>query len=289
MSFLRFLKSNILYIIWFATYFTIAWFIFGANAKSFAIVSVIYSISMITALSPVGEILLRGMQGCRLPVTEQEKNYLLPLFEEVYENAKQENPSLNRGIKIYVMDEMYVNAFAVGRKTIAVTRGALSTFTRDELKGILAHELGHMTFGHTKALLLSCIGNILFTFIIFVLRLALNILQVISGVTAHFNVIGAIIAIPTFIVKLIFEMSIFVFINAGEMFLSINSRVNEFEADKFAYTIGFGKELTDSLYLLQKISMNAKMTLSQKMKSSHPHTASRIQNLERLENMAYQQ
>jgi len=288
MWFLRFIKSNILYIIWFAIYFTIAWYLFGASWQSLFIVSIIYSISMTIALSPLGEEILKVVEGCRIPSTEQEKNYLLPIFEEVYQNAKEVNPSLNDKIEIFIMDALYVNAFAIGRKTVAVTRGAMETFTRDELKGILAHELGHMTYGHTKALLLSLIGNFLFTAIIFVLRLIVKVLEIISEIIAYVNYLGIIFRFLLFIVKIIFEISVFIFINAGELFLSINSRANEYQADKFAYDIGFSKQLIEAMYLLQKISINSKIPLSQKIRASHPHIALRISQLERLEKLAYE-
>ena len=286
MWFLKFLRSNLLYIMWFLFYFIIAWFIFGATAKSFLVVSIIYGISMTVALSPVGEALLRFIENCRIPRTQQEKEYLFPLFDEVYQDAKKENPSLNSGIKIYIMDAMYVNAFAIGRKTVAVTRGAMETFNKEELKGILAHELGHMTHGHTKALLLTYIGNLLFTLIVFTLRIMLKIMEFIANIAGAFHVIGLFFRFLLFVVRVIFEVCIFLFVNAGEFILAINSQVNEMEADKFAHTIGFGRELIDALYLLQKISMNTKLKLSEKLKASHPHTADRIGNLERLESLA---
>jgi len=246
-------------------------------------VSIIYIISITVALSPLGEMLLRFIEGCRLPKTEREKNYLLPLFEEAYENAKDVNPSLNKGINIYIMDAMYVNAFAMGRKTVAVTRGAMETFNAEELKGIIAHELGHITHGHTKALLLTNIGNILFTAIVFVLRLIVQLADSIAGITAYFNIMGIVFKVITFITGIFFYVSVFVFVNLGELILSLNSRANEMQADKFAYTTGFGKQLIDSLYLLQKISLTANVKPYERLKASHPHIASRIEQLERLE------
>jgi len=118
MWFIRFLRSNVFYILWFLLYFGFAWVIFGGNLNSFIIVSIIYGVSMTVALSPIGEVILRFFEGCRPPATEEEKSYILPLFDEVYQNAKETNPSLNNGIKIYIMDAMYVNAFAIGRKTV---------------------------------------------------------------------------------------------------------------------------------------------------------------------------
>lgn len=56
---------------------------------------------------------------------------------------------------IYVLDgERQVNAFAAGWSpadaAVAVTRGALETFTRDELQGVVAHEFSHVFHGDMR-------------------------------------------------------------------------------------------------------------------------------------------
>jgi heat shock protein HtpX len=49
---------------------------------------------------------------------------------------------------IYIIDDPAPNAFAVGREperaSVAVTSGLLETLNRDELQGVVAHELGHI-------------------------------------------------------------------------------------------------------------------------------------------------
>lgn len=284
MGILKFISSNILYIIWFVIYFTIAWVLLGANTQSLIIVSIVYGTSITIALCPIGEMLLRLIENCRNPATEQERSYLAPIFEEVYQNAKEVNPQLSNAIQLYIMDAMYVNAFAIGRTTVAVTNGAIETFTADELKGVLGHELGHMTYGHTKALLLSVIGNFFFSIIVWVLRFLLYIIEGASSVFASINVVGLVFKFMAFMARIIFELSIFLFVNLGEIILALNSRSNETQADEFAFNIGFGREQISALYILQKIAMNSKLKLSEKMKASHPHTAYRIAHLEKLEN-----
>lgn len=51
--------------------------------------------------------------------------------------------------KIYIINEEAPNAFATGRSpdkaAVAVTAGLLSRLNRDELQGVIAHEIGHIT------------------------------------------------------------------------------------------------------------------------------------------------
>ena len=159
----NFIKNNWTYILWTATYMLICFGILGGTAQAFFMTAIAYAISISLALSPAGEWILRVVENVRKPVTQQETEYLEEIFEEVYENAKIEDLRLRDDIQIFVTDAMYVNAFAVGKKTIAVTRGAIETFSSEELRGVLAHEFGHIAHGDTIALLLNVVGNGLFS------------------------------------------------------------------------------------------------------------------------------
>jgi len=62
-----------------------------------------------------------------------------------------ENLAITAGLptpNIYVIQDAAMNAFATGRDpnhaSIAVTTGALQAFTKEELEGVLAHELSHI-------------------------------------------------------------------------------------------------------------------------------------------------
>lgn len=287
MNIRSFIKSNFLYLIWFCIYFSIAWYIFYIfdpmrnQQEAFLNVLCIYIFSIGLALSPVGEIILRYIQGAREVATREEKDYLLPIFSEVYEFAKEQYPKLNKNIKIYIIDEMYVNACAIGRNTIAVTKGAIETFTEEELKGVLSHEFGHIYFGHTKALLLSTIGNLIFSIIVFIASTILRIINFITYLFSHKEA-GLIMNLLTLIAQIFLNFCIFTFVYISNVILSLNSRSNEFQADTYAFEIGYGENLVSALYLLQKITISSKMSFSERLKCSHPHTSIRIQNLERL-------
>jgi len=68
-----------------------------------------------------------------------------PLFEVVAELCQRNNLPLP---KVYILPQQTPNAFATGRNpehaVVAATQGIMSILSREELKGVMAHELGHV-------------------------------------------------------------------------------------------------------------------------------------------------
>jgi heat shock protein HtpX len=87
-----------------------------------------------------GDIALR-MAGAR-EVSEQEAPELHRLVEELATYARLPKP------RVAIVESPSPNAFATGRDpnhaVVAVTTGILGILDRDELAGVLAHELGHV-------------------------------------------------------------------------------------------------------------------------------------------------
>jgi len=246
---------------------------FGAQLISFGATAVIYFTSLSIALSDTGEEILKFVHRIRNLETKREKYYLLPLFRDVYTQAKKFDPNLSKNIKIHIIDSMNINAYALGRKTVAVTKGAIDSLTEEELKGLIGHELGHIANGDTIALLLSTIGNGIFTILIIAAQTAVNI---INAVIDRRGLAGVFMGF----IKLCFSIVLFWFCYIGEFLLSINSRANEYAADEFAFKIGYGDDLVSALYLLQDMCISDNAKLGDRLKASHPHIAKRIGTLE---------
>ena len=279
-NFEEFLQNNFLYFIWGGVYVLMTWFMLGATMNSFIITLCIYAISLMIAFSDIGEKILRFVNRVRELYTKRERYYLIPIFKEVYAEARKACPNL-QGVKIYIIDAMYINAFALGKKTVAVTKGAVESLSEDELKGFIAHELGHIAHGDTKALLLTTVGNGIFMIFILAGQFAMNI---INSVVDRHGISGFILGLMKFWLHTI----LFYFLYIGQFILAINSRKNEYAADKFAFEIGYGDDLVSALYLLQDMCISESAKLVDRLKASHPHIAKRIGMLESMIDKAEQ-
>ena len=99
-------------------------------------------------------------------ITRADSPELFSLVEELAGRAELPMP------RVYVVPDEQPNAFATGRNpshaALAVTQGILRTLSRDELRGVLGHELAHIknrdmltgTVAATMAGAISMIANI---------------------------------------------------------------------------------------------------------------------------------
>ena len=82
-----------------------------------------------------------AMSGAK-PVTEKEEPRLHRMVADVAQRAELPMP------KVYVIKNDSPNAFATGRNpkhaVVAVTTGIQSVLSEDELRGVIAHEMGHI-------------------------------------------------------------------------------------------------------------------------------------------------
>ena len=115
---------------------------FGGNAGLFVLPFAL-AISSVSALGSyfAGDKIVLGMSQAH-EVTDQQEPQLHHVIEELAIGAGIPKP------KVYVIEDSAPNAFATGRdpkhSSVAVTRGLLTKLDRNELQGVLAHELSHV-------------------------------------------------------------------------------------------------------------------------------------------------
>lgn len=121
--------------------------IISAGVSLLIIIGSLYKTS---ELSKGGSAIAEMLGGQVVPhsTTSAEERKLLNIVEEMSIAAGMPIP------QVYILEEASINAFAAGQShsnaVIGVTRGALSSLTRDELQGVIAHEFSHILNGDMK-------------------------------------------------------------------------------------------------------------------------------------------
>ncbi|MBI2573464.1 zinc metalloprotease HtpX [Candidatus Woesearchaeota archaeon] len=221
---------------------------------------------------------------------EADKKQYAHLYEMIHELARKMDLPMP---KIYVIDTPQANAFATGRNpqngVVAATTGIINILNTEELKGVLAHEMGHIK---NRDILISTVAA--------TIAGALSYLASIAQWGAIFgmgrdddnggNVISILLlAIVTPIIAMIIQLAI--------------SRSREYLADATgARVLGSGKPLAAALQKIEKsahqhplghngaTSATAHMFIHEPftarslltLLSTHPSTQQRVARLEKM-------
>ncbi|MCR5608346.1 MAG: M48 family metalloprotease [Lachnospiraceae bacterium] len=253
-------------------------------AEAVLMAIVFYVVSLLIGLSPLGEMILRKQTGCKKIVQVDQINYLEPIFREVYKKAKKLDPTIPDDVELYISSDKEPNAFATGRRTICVTEGLLN-MPADQIKATLAHEFGHIAHKDTDQILLVAVGNLFVSAFIFLIKVLLEITRLVSYfVTSLFmgkdaDILMFLYEISNAIFNAIINGLTWVWTKIGILLVMKSSRANEFEADEFAFNLGYGDELC---LLLDIVGSTSAKGLFANLTSSHPNKADRISKLKEL-------
>lgn len=146
-----------------------------------------------------------------------------------------------------------------------------------QLKALLAHEIAHIQYHDTIASIYVWLGNSAFMGFVFLVKGILSFVDFL--LKEKKKNIGQFVAV---LVKIIFEAILFLLTFLLKAVVAINSRKNEYRADRYAYDLGYGEELVEAFYLLEKIHLGDNSTVIQRMIASHPRITARIERLETL-------
>ena len=112
-----------------------------AGLIGMAIAAGLWLVLVLISLSSGDQILLAASKA--KPVTHDVHPQLFNIVEEMTIAA-----SLPKVPKVYIINDPAPNAFATGRSpqsaSVAVTAGLLARLNRDELQGVIAHEISHI-------------------------------------------------------------------------------------------------------------------------------------------------
>lgn len=252
--------------------------------KALLIGIVLYFVSLLIALSPVGEWILRLQTGCKKIQNDEQRNFIEPIFREVYDKARAQDPSISDSVKLYMNHDEAPNAFATGRKTICVTEGMLS-MPVEQIKATLGHEFGHLAHKDTDLILVVAVGNLIVSAFILLFRLAIDLVHLLFVFSSVFvggseGVFGALIStVYHFAMTAVVVGLTWIWTKIGVLLVMKSSRANEYEADEFSFRLGYGNELCALLNSFSGTNANG---LFANLVSSHPDKDDRIARLQEL-------
>lgn len=231
---------------------------------------ILYLIYLWLMMSPLGEKYLRFSCGCTPIKRHEDIEFITPIFLETLEKARAVDPRIPQDIRIFISESLEPNAFAVGRKTVCLTRGIIQdkNISQAELEAVLAHEFGHIAHKDTDILILLTAGNIILDLFFKFLRVVAVIFTAIS--IFIMGLVGAALQdgrgrdasdlgggvgyglgklVQCFLNGLIALWYWF-----SNVCVMRASRKDEFQADEFSFNLGYGSALCAFLDYLDRRS-----------------------------------
>lgn len=204
----------------------------------------------------------------------ETKMYLKRLMRDICRRGRLELSDF----RLYTAKADDYNAWAIGGNHITVTERLLNEFSEEEIKGILAHEVGHLQNGHSRFGLLRYgmewfSGIIVYVYSVVTLLLAffrwIPVLGIFIGIVNFF------ILIQYYFLKIFLQIPLWFFTQFG-------SRRNEYAADEYACGLGLGMELAVGLVHLEHIFHSGRRDWFSRLFDDHPDIPSRLERIRKI-------
>jgi Zn-dependent protease with chaperone function len=212
---------------------------------------------------------------------------LSPAVSELLEKAESK-----RRVRVWIEESSELNAYATGFHTIVITRGLFEALSPEELRGVLAHELGHLLSGDTIVatafLTAGLLPKAVFGFCragVFVLRSGLARVNFVAGCVVLL-ILGLMLNRAHLLMgvaaTLLFVFFFMVLNRVFRFFALMLGRLAEYRQDAFAFRLGYGDGLRKVLELLaagEEVGVSRYYIV---MHSTHPVIFNRIRRLEKM-------
>jgi Zn-dependent protease with chaperone function len=256
----------------------VAWFplhlVFGVP---YWVVPVGWLVLGLSLFVPAAQIAVLGPSlGARRP-SDDELEVIAPIWRELAAAANQ--PQYRYVIRVIDSDEL--NAYACGGHLLVVTSFAIDELTERELSGVLAHELSHHLGLHTAALTL---GHWLSLPVLLLARVGFYLQNVARAATDSFaSHSAALTALGRIAAGLLTAMS-WVFLAAlyaSDALANLVGHASEYEADRRAVRMGYGRALVDALRAVIRLGGgNRAVGWRDRLASTHPPARTRVARIE---------
>jgi Zn-dependent protease with chaperone function len=227
---------------------------------------------------PVQVVILAPLLGARRPTRHERA-----MLDVAWRSVLQANRLPARRFVIAVLPIDELNAFACGGHLVVVTSYAIDTLPRDELSGVLAHELSHHLGSHTIAL---TIGHWLSLPVFVLARIGFFMQNVATAATRTFaRRSSALTVLGQFASTMLMAIS-WVFLSGlllSNSIANVVGRNAELQADRRAVSMGFGRPLASALRrVINERRGERPTTLRERLAATHPPARTRVAQIEAL-------
>ena len=214
--------------------------------------------------------------GARRPL-DDELAIITPIWRDLAATANL--PQYRYSIRVIDSDDL--NAYACGGHLVVVTSFAIDELTQRELSGVLAHELSHHLGLHTAALTL---GHWLSLPVVLLARFGFYLQNVARAATEAFashsaalTAVGRLVAAVLTAVSWVFLAALY----ASDALANIVGHGSEFEADRRAVRMGYGRPLADALRQVIRLGGGSRaIGWKARLTTSHPPARTRVARIE---------
>lgn len=227
---------------------------------------------------PIQVLVLTPILGARRSTLEEEA-IIEPLWRQIAQ--RNDLPAGRFVVRVLPSDEL--NAFACGGHLVVVTTFAVEELSQGQLRGVLAHELSHHLGLHTVAI---TIGHWLSAPVVLLARIGFFLENVAHAAAVSFGRDSPLIHALGNVVAMAFSGLSWIFtaaLRGSEALANLVGHSSEFEADRRAVRMGFGRELASALrQLLAGGSGRRPIGWRARLGASHPPARTRVARIEAL-------
>ena len=229
-------------------------------------------------IRPIQVLVLTPLLGARRP-TSHEAAIIEPLWARIA--RANDLPPSRFVVRVLPSDEL--NAFACGGHLVVVTTYAVEELSQGQLRGVLAHELSHHLGLHTVAI---TVGHWLSVPVVLLARVGIFLENVAHAAADSFgrespliSAFGNVMAAVINAISWIFTAAL----RGSDALANLVGHSSEFEADRRAVRMGFGRELASALrQLLAGGAGGRPIGWRARLGASHPPALTRVARIEAL-------
>lgn len=264
---------------------------YGLNYQSLMVFCLVWGMGGAFISLGLSRIMAKWLMGVKVIPTDTRDHELRELVQTVHELARAAKLPAMPEVGVY--DSPEINAFATGpsksRSLVAVSTGLLQRMQKEEVKGVLGHEVAHIANGDMVTMTL--IQGVVNAFVMFLARAIAYALTMSKGSDSDERQ-GT--PMSYYLVQFALEM---VFMILGSMVVAWFSRYREYRADAGGARLAGRNSMIHALEGLQRtfdgVDTNSSPAVQAlkissrpggflKLFSTHPPLAERIERLKRM-------